>query len=397
MFFDLDRFKAINDTFGHLVGDRILSVFAKRLLKALDKRARLVARLSADEFVALIEDSGGTAELLPLAARIIGAVERPVIVDNHDIRISCGIGIAEFPDAGPSPEDLMRGAEFAVRTAKRQGRGSVQVYDETLSASLVYRQRLETALATALDGEEFQVYYQPKVDLQSGALIGAEALLRWFHPDLGLISPVEFIPIAEETGQIREIGRWVLRQVCRDQAEWLDRGLPVVPVAVNLSAVQFRDANLDTVLRGIIDEFGLPPNLLELELTESALVEDIDQTVETLSRLKSLGHTIAVDDFGSGYSSFGYLTRFPIDSLKIDRSFVCNIPVSADDMTVTRTIIGMAKNLDLKLVAEGVETVEQARFLKDHGCDMAQGYLYSRPVPADAFLRLVEEGVPRLV
>ncbi|WP_337997892.1 EAL domain-containing protein [Oleispirillum naphthae] len=397
MFFDLDRFKAINDTFGHLVGDRILSVFAKRLIKALDARARLVARLSADEFVALIEDSGGTAELLPLAARIIEAVERPVIVDNHDIRISCGIGVAEFPDAGPSPEDLMRGAEFAVRTAKSQGRGSVQVYDEALSASLVYRQRLETALATALDGEEFQVYYQPKVDLQSGALIGAEALIRWFHPELGLISPVEFIPIAEETGQIRDIGRWVLQQVCRDQSEWLARGVPVVPVAVNISAVQFRDANLDSVLRGILEEFGLPPGLLELELTESALVEDIDQTVETLSRLKRLGLSIAIDDFGSGYSSFGYLTRFPIDSLKIDRAFVCNIPVSTNDMTVARAIIGMAKNLDLKLVAEGVETVEQARFLKDHGCDMAQGYLYSRPVPAPAFLRLVQEGVPRLV
>ncbi|MBN2753131.1 MAG: EAL domain-containing protein [Rhodospirillaceae bacterium] len=397
LFFDLDHFKAINDTFGHLVGDRILSVFAKRLLKVLAERARLVARLSADEFVAIVEDSGGTAELLPLANRVSEAVQKPVIVENHDIRISCGIGIAEFPDAGSTPEELMRGAEFAVRTAKTLGRNSIQLYDEALSSSLIYRQKLETALSTALDGDEFQVYYQPKIDLQTGCLTGAEALIRWFHPDLGLVSPVEFIPIAEETGQIRDIGQWVLHQVCSDQAEWLEAGGKVVPVAVNLSAVQFRDSKLDVLLRTILEEYGIPPHLLELELTESALVEDIDQTVETLGRLKALGLTIAIDDFGSGYSSFGYLTRFPIDFLKIDRSFVCNIPSSTDDMTVTRAIIGMAKNLNLKLVAEGVETVEQARFLKDHGCDMAQGYLYSRPVPVDVFRRLVEDGVPQVL
>ncbi len=395
MFFDLDHFKAINDSFGHLVGDRILSVFAKRLQTALGDRARLVARLSADEFVAIFEDSGGTAELLPFARQVCEAAKKPVVVDNHYIRISCCIGIAEYPDAGPYAEDLMRGAEFAVRTAKAQGRDSVQVYDEALSASLVYRQRLETALTTALDGDEFQVYYQPKIDLQSGVVTGAEALIRWFHPELGLVSPADFIPIAEETGQIRDIGEWVLRQVCRDQADWLSTGGVAVPVAVNLSAVQFRDVNLDATLRRILEEYGIPPRLLEVELTESALVEDIDQTVDTLRRLKSLGLSIAIDDFGSGYSSFGYLTRFPIDCLKIDRSFVCNIPSNADDMTVTRAIIGMAKNLDLRLVAEGVETVEQARFLKDHGCDTAQGYLYSRPVPVRSFRRLLEDGVPR--
>ena len=253
------------------------------------------------------------------------------------------------------------------------------------------------SLSTALDGEEFQIYYQPKIDFQSGIVTGAEALIRRFHPDLGLISPVDFIPIAEETGAIRDIGEWVLRQVCRDHAEWIASGAAVVPVAVNLSAVQFRDVNLDTTLRRILEEFNIPPHLLKLELMESALVEDIDQTVETLGRLKALGLTIAIDDFGSGYSSFGYLTRFPIDCLKIDRSFVCNIPSNADDMTVTRAIIGMAKNLDLKLVAEGVETVEQARFLKDHGCDMAQGYLFSRPVPVAVFRRVLEDGVPQPV
>ncbi len=397
MFFDLDHFKAINDSFGHLVGDRVLTVFAKRLTAALSGRARLVARLSADEFVAIIDDAGGTSELLPIAAEIVTATKKAIIVDNHDIRLSCSIGIAEYPDSGAHAEDLMRGAEFAVRTAKLGGRSAIQLYDEALSASLVFRQKLETALAAAVEADEFQVYYQPKVNLQSGLVTGAEALLRWFHPELGLVSPVDFIPIAEATGQIRDIGEWVLRRVCQDQAERLKSGNLAVPVAVNLSAVQFRDANLDRTLRRLLDEFDLPPYLLELELTESALVEDIDQTVETLQRLKSLGLTIAIDDFGSGYSSFGYLTRFPIDSLKIDRTFVCNIPSNADDMTVTIAIIGMAKALDLKLVAEGVETVEQARFLKDHGCDTAQGYLYSRPVPLAGFNRILDDGVARIV
>lgn len=397
MFFDLDRFKAINDSYGHLVGDRVLTVFAKRLTATLGERARLVARLSADEFVAIIDKTEGEAELLPLADAVNEAVRKPALVDNHDIRLSCSIGIAEFPDAGPHAEALVRGAEFAVRTAKSRGRDSVQVYDESLSASLVYRQKLETALTTAVEDDQFQVYYQPKIDLQKGGIIGAEALIRWFHPALGMISPIAFIPIAEETGLIREIGEWVLRRVCLDQRERARSGAAVVPVAVNLSAVQFRDANLDRTLRGLLEEFDLPPRLLELELTESALVEDIDQTVETLSRLKGLGLSIAIDDFGSGYSSFGYLTRFPIDSLKIDRAFVCNIPSSGDDMTVTKAIIGMAKALDLMLVAEGVETVEQARFLKDQGCDMAQGYLYSRPLPLGAFRRLLDDGLPRLV
>ncbi|SBV91554.1 Diguanylate cyclase [uncultured Alphaproteobacteria bacterium] len=396
MFFDLNRFKAINDSYGHLVGDRVLTVFAKRLTASLGQRARLLARLSADEFVAILDKTGGEAELLPIAGAVTDAVKVPVIVDNHDIRLSCSVGIAEYPDAGPHTEALVRGAEFAVRTAKARGRDSVQVYDESLSASLVYRQRLETALVTAVEADELQVYYQPKIDLQKGGIVGAEALIRWFHPELGLVSPVAFIPIAEETGQIRDIGEWVLRRVCQDQAARARSGAAVVPVAVNLSAVQFRDANLDRALRGILEEFDLPPKLLELELTESALVEDIDQTVETLSRLKGLGLSIAIDDFGSGYSSFGYLTRFPIDSLKIDRAFVCNIPANRDDMTVTKAIIGMAKALDLMLVAEGVETVEQARFLKDQGCDMAQGYLYSRPVPLGGFQRLLDDGVPRL-
>lgn len=396
MFFDLDRFKAINDSYGHLAGDRVLTVFARRLTATLGERARLVARLSADEFVAILDKTGGEAELLPLAGAVADAVKKPVIVDNHDIRLSCSVGIAEFPDAGPHTEALVRGAEFAVRTAKARGRDSVQVYDEGLSASLVYRQKLETALVTAVENEELQVYYQPKIDLQKGGIIGAEALIRWFHPELGLVSPAAFIPIAEETGQIRDIGEWVLRRVCQDQAERARSGAALVPVAVNLSAVQFRDANLDRTLRGLLEEFSLPPKLLELELTESALVEDIDQTVETLSRLKGLGLSIAIDDFGSGYSSFGYLTRFPIDSLKIDRAFVCNIPTNDDDMTVTKAIIGMAKALDLMLVAEGVETVEQARFLTDQGCDMAQGYLYSRPVPLKGFLRLLDDGLPRL-
>lgn len=396
MFFDLDRFKAINDSYGHLVGDRVLTVFAKRLTASLGERARLVARLSADEFVAILDRTGGEAELLPLASAVTEAVKKPVIVDNHDIRLSCSVGIAEFPDAGPHAEALVRGAEFAVRTAKARGRDSVQVYDEGLSASLVYRQRLETALVTAVEDDQLQVYYQPKIDLQKGGIVGAEALIRWFHPELGLVSPAAFIPIAEETGQIRDIGEWVLRRVCQDQAARARSGLTVVPVAVNLSAVQFRDASLDRTLRGLLEEFDLPPRLLELELTESALVEDIDQTVETLSNLKGLGLSIAIDDFGSGYSSFGYLTRFPIDSLKIDRAFVCNIPASGDDMTVTKAIIGMAKALDLMLVAEGVETVEQARFLKDQGCDLAQGYLYSRPVPLVGFLRLLDDGLPQL-
>jgi len=393
MFFDLDHFKAINDSFGHLVGDRILSVFAKRLQSCLGNRARLLARLSADEFIALVENSGGPAELMPLAHQVCEVTKKPVVVDNHYIRVSCCIGIAEYPDAGPYAEDLIRGAEFAVRTAKGQGRDTVQVYDEALSASLVYRQRLETALTTALDSDEFQVYYQPKVDLKTGEVTGAEALIRWFHPELGLISPTDFIPLAEGTGQIRDIGEWVLRQVCRDQADWLITGARPVPVAVNLSAVQFRDVNLDATLRRILEEYDLPASLLELELTESALVEDIDQTVDILTRLKALGLSIAIDDFGSGYSSFGYLTRFPIDCLKIDRAFVCNIPNNANDVTVARAIIGMARNLELSLVAEGVETAEQARFLREHGCDVAQGYFYSRPVPLAAFRRMLVEGV----
>jgi len=393
MFFDLDHFKSINNSYGHLVGDKVLTMFAKRVQRVLGDRARIVARLSADEFVALIENCGGDQELVVLAQSVSEAVQRPIIVDHHDIRISCCVGIAEYPGAGPSSEELIRSAEYAVRHAKGIGRGAVQVYDETLSNKLLFQQKLETALSTALETHQFQLYYQPKIDLETNLIMGAEALLRWFHPEIGLVSPSDFIPIAEETGQIRDIGAWVLNQVCVDLVRMFHSDLNRVPIAVNLSAVQFRDGNLATLLRDIMQKHSIPANLLEMELTESALVEDVDKAVETLQRINELGLSIAIDDFGSGYSSFGYLTRFPIDCLKIDRTFIRDIPFSKDDMTVTRAIVGMAKNLSLKIVAEGVETVEQAAFLKEHGCDIAQGYLYSRPVPYEAFTRLLQTSV----
>ncbi len=344
MFFDLDSFKSINNSYGHLVGDRVLSVFAKRLMQCLDKRARIVARLSADEFVALIEETNGAEELKTLALNVSHAIQTPVIINHHDIRVTCCIGIAEYPSAGNNSEALIRSAEYAVRTAKSLGRASIQVYDETLSSKFIRRQRLETAMATALETDQFTLYYQPKISLASREIVGAEALIRWNHPEFGLVSPAEFIPIAEETGFIRELGNWVLGRVCKNLRDWRENGDRVVPIAVNLSAVQFRDANLVDHLRETLERNQVVPELIEVELTESALVEDVDQAVDTLRKLSNIGLTIAIDDFGSGYSSFGYLTRFPIDCLKIDQAFVSNIPFNQDDMTVARAIIGMAKS-----------------------------------------------------
>ena len=385
LFFDVDHFKAINDSYGHLVGDRALVMFAGRLGKILGNRARLIARLSADEFVAVIDSPGSAAGLIAVAEEICAAIARPMPIDNLDVRMTCSVGISEFPTTATQVEDLIRGAEVAVRTAKSIGRSSVRFYDEALSAQVVYGQRLETALASALEGGQFHVLYQPKVNLETGELIGAEALARWTHPDLGDVPPSDFVPIAEETGQIREIGEWVLRRVCHDLSDWIREGVKPVKLAVNLSAVQFREGNLAERLHSVLEEFGVPPALLEIELTESVLVEDITRTVETLKRLKALGLTIAIDDFGTGYSSFGYLTRFPIDCLKIDRTFVRNIPNSADETAITRAIIGMAKTLKLSLVAEGVETELQAEFLRAHGCEMGQGYLFGRPLRLAAF------------
>lgn len=389
LFLDLDHFKNINDTLGHPMGDRVLQAVARRL-ECHARPGDTVARLSGDEFTVILSKVNGPEEASALATVLLDRLSDPFEIEGREIYTSGSIGIVMYPENAEDIANLMKNVDTAVNYAKKQGRNNFQFYTEKLSDDMVRRLQIENGLRRALDRKEMRVHYQAKVDLATGEVVGCEALLRWFSKELGFVSPVEFIPIAEETGLIVPIGEWVLREALRQLDTWMRAGLPPVRVGVNLSARQFRESTLATKITAVLEETGVSAELLELELTESMLVDNADEVVQSLWALKGLGITLSIDDFGTGYSSLSYLKRFPIDELKIDRSFVKDIPDSMDDMSITKAIISMARSLEMKLVAEGIETDDQWAFLRDNGCHVGQGYLFAKPLPADEFFEMME-------
>jgi diguanylate cyclase (GGDEF)-like protein len=389
LFIDLDRFKYVNDTLGHDAGDRVLQAIAGRLKGCL-REVDTLARLGGDEFGLLVEQVSDTRFVGNVARKLLKAVAEVLVVDGQEYHITASIGISTYPADGSDATTLLKNADIAMYRAKDRGKDNSQFYAAAMNAHSMARLSLETGLRHALERGEFLLHYQPKVDIASGRITGMEALVRWMRPESGLVSPADFIPLAEETGLIVPIGAWVLKTACERNRAWQLQGMPPLRVAVNLSARQFVQANLVSEVARVLDASGLAPASLELEITESMVMDNPERAIQTLRQLKSMGIALAIDDFGTGYSSLGYLKRFPIDNIKIDRSFIKDIPHSNDDATITRTIIDMTHNLRLKVVAEGVETAAQLDFLREHGCDEMQGYYFSRPLAEDAFLTLVQ-------
>jgi len=387
LFIDLDNFKHINDAMGHPIGDVVLQLVGKRLETCVRSRD-MVARLTGDEFTVILESVKGDGEVENVAEHMLQQLRHPFHVDGKELYTSGSIGIVVYPDNCDEVDDILKNVYTAAHYAKKEGRNNYQFYSETLSANVLHRSSLERGLRHALDRNELHLAYQAKVDLSTGRIVGAEALARWTSAELGPISPVEFIPVAEETGLIVSIGDWILETAMRQAAEWRTRGLPDISVSINLSARQFKQGNLVERIKELMEETGLPAKNLDLELTESMLVENAEDTIQLLNRLKGLGASLSIDDFGTGYSSLSYLTKFPLDALKVDRSFVTSLPDNADAVTMAKAIVNMARNLGLKVIAEGIENERQGTFLHGLGSDMGQGYLYSRPIPFEDFVKL---------
>jgi len=378
LFIDLDRFKVINDSLGHAFGDLLLKSVSRRLQGCL-RDHDTIARQGGDEFTVILHDC--TEESAKnVAERMINELANPFVLNNHEVTISPSIGISLYPSDGTNPDTLIRNADRAMYQAKDHGKNNYQFYEKDMEAQYTKRLKLENDLRKALARKEFVLYYQPQVDIHSHEVIGVEALIRWNHPENGFISPAEFIPLAEETGLIVPIGEWVLYTACLQNKAWQDAGYTPMRMSVNLSARQFRQTDIDVLVDRVLKETGLDPKYLDLEITENMSMFDVDMTTETLQKLKRLGVNISIDDFGTGYSSLNYLKRFPIDSLKIDQSFVHDIHSDTDDAAIVKAILAMAHSLDLKVVAEGVETERQLSFLKEQKCDQAQGYYFNRPL-----------------
>jgi diguanylate cyclase (GGDEF)-like protein/PAS domain S-box-containing protein len=390
LFLDLDGFKVINDSLGHPVGDGMLQSVATRL-QAQVRDSDTVSRQGGDEFVVLLTEAEAWDNAAMVAKRISDAIEEAHLIGGNELHITTSIGISVFPDDGADAETLIKNADTAMYQAKEDGRNGIRFFRPEMNVRAVERQLIEQSLRLAVEREEFVLHYQPKIDMATDEVTGAEALIRWSHPTRGVISPAQFIPIAEQSGLILPIGRWVLREACRQMRAWLDAGLKLSSVAVNVSAVELREDDFVDYVLSVLDETGLDPRLLELELTETVLMKDIDVTATVLQELREHGMRVSVDDFGTGYSSLSYLHRFPIDSLKIDRSFVSEIRVEAGGSAIVAAIISMARSLRLRVVAEGVETAAQLAFLQALACDEAQGFYFSRPVAPDEFVEYVED------
>ncbi|AZC22208.1 MULTISPECIES: GGDEF and EAL domain-containing protein [Pseudomonas] len=381
---DIDNFKRINDSLGHQTGDKLLISLARRLRNSLSPSGSL-ARFASNEFAVLLDNTDlETGQ--QIASQLLMTLDKPMFVDNQLISVTGSVGLASAPLHGRDPQTLMRNAGLALHKAKANGKHQVQVFTEALNAEASYKLFVENNLRRALTQNELDVFYQPKLCLRSGRLLGMEALLRWNHPEKGMIRPDQFISVAEETGLIIPIGKWIARQACRMSKQLTAAGMGNLHVAINLSPKQFSDPDLVASIANILKEEQLPPSLLELELTEGLLLEATDDTHQQLEQLKKLGLTLAMDDFGTGYSSLSYLKKFPIDIIKIDRSFIHDIPDNQDDMEITSAVIAMAHNLKIKVVAEGVETAEQLAFLRRHRCDVGQGYLFDRPIPGSELI-----------
>lgn len=380
MMIDMDRFKSVNDTMGHQAGDQLLREAAERL-SACTRPGDLVARFGGDEFVLLVRDVPHRSEFEAFARAVIEQFERRFVLGGKDIFVSCSIGIALYPDDSVEADDLMKYADSAMYLAKRSGRRNFRFYSRALTENATERMRLESDLRAAIERQELELHYQPKVLLHNHEVIGSEALLRWRRPGVGLVPPNQFIPIAEETGLIADLGKWVLRQACCAITDWNARSLSSRKISVNLSASQFQYQDLAATVAEILEETHCRPEWLELEITESLLLEEDDDVLRTLAAFRSKGISIAIDDFGTGYSALGYLARFPIDVLKIDRSFICGVTTDRRRAELVKAIVSIAQCLELQVIAEGVETVEQATFLAAHGCQVAQGFLFGRPRP----------------
>jgi len=391
IFLDLDRFKNINDTYGHQAGDQVLLTLAKKLKLCL-RESDTVARFGGDEFIALLPEFEEEKYLATVAQKLLDVVSEPFLCHGQALVLTGSIGIAIFPLHGQDEQALMRCADAAMYHAKNQGRNNSQFYAATLQLNSLKRLKMENNLRQAMERNELELHYQPKVGVASSRITSTEALLRW-NSDSGMVSPAEFIPIAEETGLVVQIGRWALKTACAQSVAWQAQGLPPVCVAVNLSARQFSEADLVDDVSTILEETRLDPGLLELEITESLLMQNIDRAIRVLSSFNKMGIRLAIDDFGTGYSSLSNLKRFPLTTLKIDRAFISDIPHDRDDCVITEAIVGMGKSLSMTVVAEGVETEKQLTFLRSRGCDEFQGHYFSKAIPADSFADLLRKQI----
>ncbi|HXX80855.1 MAG TPA: EAL domain-containing protein [Thermodesulfovibrionales bacterium] len=390
MFLDIDRFKVVNDTLGHAVGDLLLREVAQRL-KGIIREGDTVSRFGGDEFVMIFPDTTGAEDISVIAEKILRNLSDVYMLNGTDVHITVSIGISVFPDDGNEQELLVRNADTTMYFAKEQGRNNYQFYSATINENALERLILQSHLRKA-NNNEFIVHYQPQVDLRSGRISGAEALVRWQHPEYGLLSPVKFIPLAEEIGLISSIGKHVCFTACAQNKAWQEAGFSPFCMAINISMYQFNQKDFIKMLKGVLDEVGLAPEYVELELTESIVMQNPEQTASTLNELKALGIHCAIDDFGTGYSSLSYLKNLPIGKLKLDKSFVNSLTKNPNDDAISRAVISMAHSLNLRVVAEGVETAEQLDFLRAHQCDEAQGYFFGKPLPAREFVQLLITG-----
>jgi diguanylate cyclase (GGDEF)-like protein/PAS domain S-box-containing protein len=390
MFINLDRFKLVNDTLGHKGGDLFLKKISERLQVAV-RETDTIARLGGDEFVLILPERTEENLAPTVVQRILDTVAKPLTVDEHEFFLTCSIGVAVYPNDGNDPETLIKHADIAMCRAKEVGCNTAQFYTAAMNEKVLNKVRIEADLRNALEHSEFILHYQPQVNLSTGQIVGMEALIRWNHPVLGMVSPMRFIGLAEETGLIVPIGAWVIRTACAQSMIWQQAGFGALRIAVNLSARQFAQKDLVQSVARVLEETGLAPCYLEIELTESLVMTDVELAIGILRDLKALGVQISIDDFGTGYSSLAYLKRFPIDVLKIDQSFIRDISTNPDDAAIVTSIISLAHSLRLQVIAEGVETDVQLSYLQTHGCDEMQGYYFSRPVPADDFTKLLQQ------
>lgn len=393
LFIDLDRFKNINDTLGHEAGDFLLKEISQRLRQCL-RSSDVVARLGGDEFVILLPEVKSNQQVAAIAQKILSAILLPVSVFGQECRVTTSIGICLYPDDAQDEQALMKNADIAMYSAKEEGKNNYQFFSSDIQSRSLERLVMENNLRLAIERNEFFLHYQAKRDLRTGEIAGVEALVRWQHPDLGIVPPAQFIPLAEETGLIVLIGRWVLKTACAQNVEWQRQGLPPLCMAVNLSARQFFDERLIDDVAAALTDSGMDPGLLEMEITEGMVMQDVERAIKILSAIKSLGVRLAIDDFGVGYSSLAQIKRFPIDTLKVDSSFIREIPENMEDRAITEAIIAMGKTLSLMVVAEGVETKEQEKFLRDHACDQSQGFYFSKPISAEQFVEFMQQQQP---
>ena len=388
LFIDLDRFKLINDSLGHGAGDRLLVEIAARA-NGVVRASDVVARLGGDEFVILLNEITGAEQAMAVAHTLLTAISKPMDLSGHECRVTGSIGIAMFPEDGADEQTLMKNADIAMYLAKAEGKNDVRLFSAEIETQSLDRLEIESNLRHALERDELVLHYQPKVDVLTGKIAGVEALLRWNHPSLGMLQPIKFIPLAEETGLIVTIGRWVLNTACAQGMAWQRAGLPPISMAVNVSPRQFSDEHLLSYIDKALESSGLDPKLLQIEITESMVMLNVERAIKVLDAIQRRGVRLAIDDFGTGYSSMSVLKRFPIDTIKLDRSFVRDLPNSSEDKAISQAIINMGKALGLTIVAEGVETVEQDRFLRGHACDEIQGFLFSKPVAPDKIVALL--------